>query len=75
MGELTVTEKTQTAVKMQLAAELDDLIRQRGLSKEDFAGRVGKHPWGITNWLSGTHDFTIDTLSEIAVVSIVVSPI
>ncbi|RQP12849.1 MAG: hypothetical protein EAS52_20165 [Parapedobacter sp.] len=44
LGELTLAEKTQTAVKMKLAAELDDLIRQRGLSKGDFADRVGKHP-------------------------------
>src|SRR3546814_4356729 len=67
MDELTPVEKAQTAVKMQLAAKLGDLIRQRGWSKGDFAGRVGKHPSEITKWLSGTHNFTTDTLSEIAV--------
>lgn len=67
LGELTLAEKTQTAVKMKLAAELDDLIRQRGLSKSDFADCVGKHPSEITNWLSGMHNFTSETLSEIAV--------
>lgn len=67
MGELTLAEKTQTAVKMKLAAELDDLIEQRGLSKGDFADRVGKHPSEITKWLSGTHNLTTDTLSEIGV--------
>jgi len=67
MDELTPVEKIQTAVKMRLAAKLDDLIRQRGWSKGDFADRVGKHPSEITKWLSGTHNFTTDTLSEIAV--------
>lgn len=67
MGEMTPVEKIQTAVKMRLAAKLDDLIRQRGWSKGDFADRVGKHPSEITKWLSGTHNFTTDTLSEIAI--------
>jgi len=67
MDELTPVEKVQTAVKMRLAGKLDDLIKQRGWSKGDFADRVGKHPSEITKWLSGTHNFTIDTLSEIAV--------
>ncbi|SEL91779.1 helix-turn-helix domain-containing protein [Parapedobacter koreensis] len=57
MDELTPVEKVQTAVKMRLAAKLDDLIKQRGWSKGDFADRVGKHPSEITKWLSGTHNF------------------
>src|SRR5690606_11841580 len=67
MGELTPVEKAQTAVKMRLAAKLGDLIKQQGWSKGHFADRVGKHPSEITKWLSGTHNFTTDTLSEIAV--------
>src|SRR5690606_36234456 len=67
MGELTAVEKAQTAVKMRLAAKLGDLIKQQGWSKGDFADHVGKHPSEITKWLSGTHNFTTDTLSEIAV--------
>lgn len=65
--ELTPVDKMQTAVKMRLAAKLDDLIRQRGWSKGGFADLVGKYPSGITKWLSGTHNFTTDTLSEIAI--------
>lgn len=67
MDELTPVEKVQTAVKMRLAAKLDDLIRQRGWGKGEFAEHLGKHPSEITKWLSGTHNFTTDTLSEIAV--------
>ena len=67
MDELTPAEKMQTEVKMRLAAKFDDLVKQRGWSKGEFAERMGKHPSEITKWLSGTHNFTTDTLAEIAV--------
>lgn len=59
LGELTLAEKTQTAVKMKLAAELDDLIRQRGLSKGDFADRVGKHPSSKKNESTASFDHSV----------------
>ncbi len=66
LNEITPAEKMQVRVKMQLAARLDDLITETGLNKSEFASRLGKNPSEITKWLSGTHNFTIDTLVEIA---------
>jgi len=68
LGELTPVEKLQTNTKMTLAARLDDLITARGWGKSEFAEKVNKNPSEITKWLSGTHNFTIDTLAEIGVV-------
>ena len=68
LGEITPIEKLQTNTKMTLAARLDDLITSRGWSKSEFAEKVNKNPSEITKWLSGTQNFTIDTLAEIGVV-------
>ncbi len=67
LSEITPVEKIQTSTKMTLAARLDDLIAARGWGKSEFAEKVNKNPSEITKWLSGTQNFTIDTLAEIAV--------
>src|SRR5258708_29449384 len=66
LGEITPVQKGQTQTKMTLAANLDDLITARGWGKSEFAEKVNKNPSEITKWLSGTQNFTIDTLAEIA---------
>ena len=68
LGEITPVEKLQTNTKMTLAARLDDLITSRGWGKSEFAEKVNKNPSEITKWLSGTQNFTIDTLAEIGVI-------
>ena len=64
--EITPVEMEQTKVKMQLAIRIEDLMRAKNLNKSQFAEKVGKHSSEITKWLSGTHNFTIDILTEIA---------
>jgi ribosome-binding protein aMBF1 (putative translation factor) len=51
--------------RMLLAARIDDKIRERGLSNQEFAYMMGKKPSEISKWLSGTHNFTTETLWEI----------
>jgi transcriptional regulator with XRE-family HTH domain len=67
LEETTPAEKLQNSTKMTLAARLDDLITAKGWGKSEFAEIVKKSPSEITKWLSGTQNFTIDTLAEIAV--------
>lgn len=55
----------QITKRMQLAAQIDDSLRQRGLTNQEFAFMMGKTPSEITRWLSGTHNFTTETLWEI----------
>lgn len=51
--------------KMQLASKIDKARIKMGLSKKQFAENLSKKPSEITKWLSGTHNFTSDTLFEI----------
>jgi transcriptional regulator with XRE-family HTH domain len=67
LDDTSPAEKLQTSSKMALAVRLDDLIKTKGWGKSEFAEIVGKSPSEITKWLSGTQNFTIDTLAEIAV--------
>jgi transcriptional regulator with XRE-family HTH domain len=51
--------------RMSLAARIDDALQVRGLTNQEFAFMIGKKPSEISRWLSGTHNFTTETLWEI----------
>jgi len=51
--------------RMLLAAKINDAIKANGFTKIAFAERMKKKPSVITKWLSGTHNFTTDTLFDI----------
>ena len=52
--------------RIALACRIDDLIKEKGYNYSSFASKLNKQPSVISKWLSGTHNFTIDTLDEIA---------
>ena len=62
---ITPERREQSKKRMLLAARIDDKIRDRGLSNQEFAFMIGKKPSEISKWLSGTHNFTTETLWEI----------
>lgn len=68
MEESSTVQKLQVVTKMKIAARLDDFLDERSWTKSVFAAKMNKNPSEITKWLSGTHNFTLDTLSEIACV-------
>lgn len=51
--------------RMRLAGFIADLIEQKGWTNGEFARKMGKQPSVISKWLSGTHNFTAETLWEI----------
>lgn len=50
---------------MVLAAKIDDALKAQGIGKKQFADMMGQKPSVITKWLSGGHNFTVDTLTDI----------
>lgn len=48
-----------------LAKFIKEKLQRANLRSHDFAEKVSKRPSEITKWLSGNHNFTIDTLFEI----------
>jgi transcriptional regulator with XRE-family HTH domain len=54
------------ARKRQLiAGRLQGILDELGWKKKDLAEKLGKNPSEVTKWLSGSHNFTMDTLAEI----------
>ena len=51
--------------RMLVAQMLHDYLGLRNISQQSLASRMGKQPSEVSKWLSGDHNFTIDTLSDI----------
>lgn len=51
--------------KMLLAARIADAMKSKGFNKTNFAEKMEKGNSVITKWLSGTHNFTTETLWDI----------
>lgn len=65
IDRIPISEMKKTKSKLLLAARIEDLMINKGWNKGQFAEQVGKQQSEITKWLSGTHNFTVDTLIEI----------
>lgn len=55
----------QVEFRMKLATKIDSARGKLGWSKKQLAEKLSKRPSEISKWLSGTHNFTTDTLFEI----------
>lgn len=65
LAEITPEEQARTDRKMRIASIIADALMEKGMAKKEFAQKVGRKPSEITKWLSGTHNFTLDTLTDI----------
>jgi len=61
----SVAEFEKTKKRMQLAAKIADGIKAKGWNNSDLARELDQHNSVISKWLSGTHNFTADTLFDI----------
>lgn len=52
----------QVETKMRIACKLDDQRRKLGWSIKDMAKAFNKTPKLMEDWMSGTYNYTIDTI-------------
>jgi ribosome-binding protein aMBF1 (putative translation factor) len=64
-AEITPKEQKRTDTRMLLAAKIKDGMNAKGWRNKQLAEALEQNPSVITKWLSGTHNFTSDTLSDI----------
>lgn len=65
LKEISPKQQRRTTAKMQLAAKIQDAIESKGWSQKEFAAVMGQNESIICRWLSGTHNFTTETLLDI----------
>lgn len=66
LGPIPANVKEEVDLSFEISDRINALMRQRGLSKKQFADAIGRRPSEITKWLSGQHNFTIATLAMLS---------
>ncbi len=67
LDEITPLEQEITDAKMMLAVRIAEAMKAKKWKNKDLLEAVGRdNPSVITKWLSGTHNFTTETLVEIS---------
>jgi transcriptional regulator with XRE-family HTH domain len=65
-SEITPEEQAKTDAKMLLAVKIADAMKAKGWNKTRLMKEMGKtNPSEITRWLSGTQNFTVETLVDL----------
>lgn len=54
--------------RKETARQIVSAMAEAGVSKTGLARMLGRKPSVVTQWLSGNHNFTLDTLAEISAV-------
>ncbi len=66
LSRITPEQQEQADYKMKLAAKIRKAMKVHGMNQTQFAAAMGeKQVSMISRWLSGTHNFTIETLVAI----------
>lgn len=65
MSQIDRREYEKVKSRMKLSAKIADTLKEKNISQKEFAKALGKKPSEISKWLSGTHNFTHDTLIDI----------
>ncbi len=62
-----VSSETRQRVEMSflIVDRIHSVLEQRGLKQKDLALMLNKKESEISKWMRGTHNFTIETISEI----------
>lgn len=66
VAEVPAEIKAEADLSFAIADRLDFLIKERGLTKKEFAAAIGKRPSEVTKWLSGQHNFTLRTIAMLS---------
>ena len=65
-GARSELEYLKVARRMRAAIQIAEAMEKLGVSKKQLADMMGRRPSEITKWLSGDHNFTMDTLAELS---------
>lgn len=49
-----------------LVVRINQLLREKGISKKELAENMDKHPSEISKWLNGEHNFTLRSLAKLS---------
>ena len=65
LSEINPVEQSKVDARMEIAARIASAMETKGWGNEDLENAFGINSFLARKWLSGTHNFSMDTLVEI----------
>lgn len=59
-------QKLEGELSYGIAEKIYATLQEKGMSQKDFARQLGKRESEISKWLTGRHNFTLQTLALIS---------
>ena len=65
LGKIDPAIRKEVGFSFDIAKRISDLLAAKRWNQADLARATGKKASLVSRWLSGTHNFTIQTIAEI----------
>lgn len=56
---------SEIRLSVEIVERIDVLMQKHNINQKQLAQKLGKNPSEINKWLSGTHNFTLKTISRL----------
>ena len=58
--------RQQMEWSFHIADEIDDAMKEKGMTQKDLASSLGTSTAAVSRWLGGGHNFNLSTLAKIS---------
>ena len=58
--------KAEFELSFAIATRIDGVLKRKGMTQRELAGRLGKRESEVSKWLTGRHNFTTNTIARIS---------
>ena len=65
LAEIPAEQKAEFEISYGIAERISDVLKSKGITQKEFAGQLGKRESEISKWLTGRHNFTMQTIAKI----------
>lgn len=65
LASIPAEQKAEFELSFSIAERISDILKSRNLTQKDLAHRLGKRESEISKWLTGRHNFTMQTIARI----------
>ena len=65
LADIPAEQKAQIELSFAIAERIDAVLKAKGMSQKMFAQLLGKRESEISKWLTGRHNFTMQTIAKI----------
>ena len=67
LAAIPAEQKAEFDLSFGIAERLSEILKEKGLTQKDFANQLHKRESEISKWMTGRHNFTMQTIAKIEI--------